>query len=262
MLRTAMKPKHLRVFAVMVVLVAAFTWLGNWQWAAAHNKASQKAIQQAAAQKSVPLSQVIQPQTDFPNDKSLHPITVSGRYDAAKTELVAGRVLNGKHGYWLMTPLIVDGTGARLPIVRGFVTQTTHLPAPPRGTVHISGALAPGESVSQLGDLPPGQIGTIDMGLLLNEWGGTVYNAFIFSTGQQPATAAQPGTASVAHIAPPIPRKTTVELRNAAYAFQWWIFAAFTVFMWFKTVRDDWKETNEQQSAVSQPAQREQPEPR
>jgi len=27
--------------------------------------------------------------------------------------------------------------------------------------------------------------------------------------------------------------------RNAAYAVQWWIFAAFTLWMWGRTVRDE-----------------------
>ena len=247
MLRTALKPKHLRVFVVMVVLVAAFCWLGNWQWDSAHNKATQKALQEAATQKRVPLDEVLKPQTAFPNDKSLHPVEVTGHYDDAKTLLVAGRVLNSQRGYWLLTPLVVDSTGARLAIVRGFVTSTTNLPKPPAGKVRLEGAIAPSESVSQLGQLPPNQIGTIDMGLLLNRWGGTVYNAFLFTTAQQPATTPEPQDATVQPVPPPHNQKTTLEWRNAAYAVQWWLFAAFVIFMWFKTVRDDWKETNAQQ---------------
>ena len=27
--------------------------------------------------------------------------------------------------------------------------------------------------------------------------------------------------------------------RNAAYALQWWVFAAFAAFMWFRMVRED-----------------------
>ena len=232
----------MRTAIVALILVVAFCWLGNWQWASAHNKASQESLQKANSQAVVPLYQLLKPQTPFPNDKSLRPVTTRGTYDAAKTKLVAGRLLNKQKGYWLMTPLVVDSTGARLPIVRGFVTQTTNLPKPPSGKVTVTGALAPGESVSTLGDLPDGQIGTIDMGLLLNQWDGTVYNAFIFMTDQQPETPAQAGSATVQHIPPPVPHKTTLELRNAAYAVQWWVFAAFTVFMWFKTVRDDWKD--------------------
>lgn len=241
MLKTATKPRHLKTAVLAVLLIAAFLWLGNWQWASAHNKASQKALAQAQQQKVVPLDELLKPQTEFPNDKSLRPVSVSGVYDQAKTQLVAGRVFNGQPGFWVMTPLVVDGTGARLPIVRGFVRQPGNLPKPPSGNVTLEGALAPGESVSQQTGLPEGQIGSIDMGLLLNEWGGTVYNAFIFSTKQTPATPSQPGTLTVQHVPPPTPQ-AHLELRNAAYAAQWWVFAVFTVFMWFKTVRDDWKD--------------------
>lgn len=234
-----MKPRLVRLFVVMLVLVAAFVWLGNWQWQTAHNKANQKVLEQSNARSIEPLDDVLRPQTDFDNSRSLQPVRVTGHYDAAKTELVAERVLNGKHGYWLMTPLVVDTTGARIPVVRGFVTQTTKLPAPTAGTVTIEGALAPGESVSTLGALPEGQIGTIDMGWLLNEWGGKVYNGFVFSTKQTPAPAPAAGTATVTHIPPPVPKSTKIDLRNAAYAWQWWIFAAFAVFMWVRVLREE-----------------------
>lgn len=235
-----MKPRLLRLFVVMLVLTAAFVWLGNWQWQTAHNKANQQVLEESNGRAVEPLDDVLKPQTTFDNGRSLQPIRATGHYDAAKTELVAGRVLDGKNGYWLMTPLVVDTTGARIPVVRGFVTQTTKLPAPTSGTVTIEGALAPGESVSTLGELPEGQIGTIDMGWLLNEWGGKVYNGFVFSTKQAPAAAPQPGTAVVQHIPPPVPKSTKVDLRNAAYAWQWWIFAIFAVFMWLRILHGEY----------------------
>ncbi len=234
-----MKPRFVRLFALMLVLVAAFIWLGKWQWGTAHNEANQKVLEAASQRTREPLDAVIKPQTPFDNSTSLQPITVTGRYDTSKTELVAGRVLEGKHGWWVMTPLVVDSTGARLPIVRGFVDKTTNIPKPPSGTVTVEGALAPGESVSTMDALPPGQIGTIDMGLLLNKWDGRVYNAFIFSTDQQPATRVKPGETTPEHIPPPVPRTTQIEWRNAAYAIQWWVFAVFAVFMWVKLVRDE-----------------------
>jgi cytochrome oxidase assembly protein ShyY1 len=30
-----------------------------------------------------------------------------------------------------------------------------------------------------------------------------------------------------------------IKWRNAAYALQWWVFAAFAAFMWVKMVRED-----------------------
>lgn len=234
-----MKPRFVRLFVIMVALVAAFVWLGNWQWQTAHNKANQKVLEKSSSQAREPLDDVLRPQTAFDNSRSLQPVTVTGHYEDARTELVAGRVLDGRHGYWVMTPLVVHSTGARLPIVRGFVEKATNIPKPPSGTVTLEGALAPGESVSTLGDLPTGQIGSIDLGLLLNEWGGRVYDAFIFVTKQTPATSHTAGQAVVQPIPPPVPRTTHIEWRNAAYAVQWWVFAAFAVFMWIRLVREE-----------------------
>lgn len=234
-----MKPRLVRLFVIMAVLVAAFVWLGNWQWQTAHNKANQEVLEKSSEQAREPLDAVLRPQTPFDNSRSLQPVTVTGRYDAAHTELVAGRVLAGRHGYWVMTPLVVDTTGARLPIVRGFVERPNGIPEPPSGKVTIEGALAPGETVSTLGDLPAGQIGTIDMGLLLNEWGGRVYDAFIFVTKQTPATSPSAGDATVRLVPPPVPHDTKIEWRNAAYAIQWWLFAVFAVFMWVRLVREE-----------------------
>lgn len=235
-----MRPRLLRLFVVMLVLVAAFVWLGDWQWRTAHNKANRQVLETSAAQARRPLDDVLQPQTEFDNARSLQPVRVTGHYDAGKTELVAGRVLDGAHGWWLMTPLVADSTGARIPVVRGFVTSTSGLPKPASGSVTVEGAVAPSESVSTLGSLPDGQIGTIDMGLLLNEWGGRVYNGFIFSTKQTPADA----TAATAlhHVPPPVPTRSKIDWRNAAYAWQWWIFAVFAVFMWWRQVREEHEE--------------------
>ncbi|MEI2648420.1 MAG: hypothetical protein V9G15_05285 [Dermatophilaceae bacterium] len=38
---------------------------------------------------------------------------------------------------------------------------------------------------------------------------------------------------------PPPDLPSGVTLRNAAYALQWWIFALFALWMWWKMVRDD-----------------------
>lgn len=248
-----MKPRFVRLFVVMLALVAAFLWLGKWQWSVAHSTKNDDTLRAASQRGRVPLERAVKPQTEFDNTQSLQPVTASGTYDAAKTELVAQRVLGRQHGWWVMTPIVVDGTGARLPIVRGFVTSTAGIPAPPSGHVTVEGAIAPGESVSTVGELPAGQIGAIDMGLLLNQWGGRVYNAFVFATKQTPATEMKPGEATLTPIPPPVPEHSTIEWRNAAYALQWWIFAAFAVFMWVKLVREDHRESAEGTQAVALP---------
>lgn len=232
-----MKPRLLRLFVLMAVLVVAFIWLGRWQWHVAHNKADRQQLAHASSASVEPLDKLLKPETAFNNELSLRRVSARGVYDPAHTQLVAGRRLDGVNGYWLITPLVVDTTHARLVVLRGFVTKTTDLPAVPSGQVTVTGALAPGESPSQMGSLPDGQIGAIDLGLLLNQWGGSVYNGFIFMTAQTPKSA-QTATV-VKFIPPPVPHSDSLNLQNAVYAIQWWVFAGFAAFVWVKMVRDE-----------------------
>jgi predicted component of type VI protein secretion system len=45
--------------------------------------------------------------------------------------------------------------------------------------------------------------------------------------------------APLERVPPPAPGETGLSWRNAAYALQWWIFAAFAAYMWVRMVRDD-----------------------
>ena len=65
------------------------------------------------------------------------------------------------------------------------------MPPPPEGTLTISGGLAPGESPSP-DPVPSGQIGSVDLSLLVNAWPGDLYNAFVFLESEDPATASAP----------------------------------------------------------------------
>jgi hypothetical protein len=75
---------------------------------------------------------------------------------------------------------------------------------------------------------------------LVNRWPGDLYNAFVFAQGErQVATRAAvvPGT-GLERVPPPAVTGG-IKWRNAAYALQWWVFAAFAAFMWVKMVRED-----------------------
>ena len=112
------------------------------------------------------------------------------------------------------------------------MTDAASAPPPPVGTLTIGGGLAPGESPSP-DPVPSGQIGSVDLSLLVNSWPGELYNAFGFVESENPATAS--GLTTV-----PTPvGDTGVQWRNAAYAVQWWVFAAFALWMWARMVRDE-----------------------
>jgi cytochrome oxidase assembly protein ShyY1 len=231
-LRTALRPRFLGLLALVLVLCAAFVWLGRWQLGVAESTAHREAVELARSQAPAELSTLIQPHAPFRGDLSSRPFTATGHYDADGQLLVPGRRLEGQPGFWVLAPFVVDSSGATLPVVRGFVADAGSAPLPPAGTLTISGGLAPGESPSP-DPVPSGQIGSVDLSQLVNTWPGELYNAFGFVEGEDPATAS-----ALATVPTPI-GETGVQWRNAAYAVQWWIFALFALWMWARMVRDE-----------------------
>ncbi|MEO5608795.1 MAG: SURF1 family protein [Ornithinibacter sp.] len=238
MLRTALKPRFLGLFGLCVVIAIAFGQLGRWQLGVAEDSASREALESARALTPAELSSVLQPHAAFPGELSTRPVTATGSYAGAGQVLVPDRFLDGVRGLWVITPFVVDSTRATLPVLRGFVQDPGGAGAPPTGTLTITGALAPGESPSDA-PLPQGQIGSVDLSLLVNSWPGDLYNAFVFLSAEVPSTGTQ-----LTKVPTPV-APTGLKWRNAAYALQWWIFAAFAFWMWWRMVRDSAREERE-----------------
>lgn len=232
MLRTALRPRFLGLLGLVLLVGVAFGLLGRWQLGVAESSAYREAVEQARAQAPVELTTTLEPHAPFRGDLSSRPVTATGRYAADGQLLVPGRRLEGVRGLWVLTPFVVDGTGATLPVVRGFVTDPSDAAAPPAGDLTISGGLAPGESPVDE-PVPNGQIGSVDLSLLVNTWPGDIYNAFVFLEAEDPAAAGQP-----TRVPTPL-ADTSIQWRNAAYAVQWWVFAFFALWVWFRMVREE-----------------------
>ena len=138
----------------------------------------------------------------------------------------------------MVTPLTVDSTGATLAVVRGFTQSAATVPDPPVGPVTVTASLAPGESPSQgatsgatnAGGYPVR--GSVDLAVLVNEWQGDLYNAFGFALEERVGAAGEVLPAEgLERVPPPVIGETGLSWRNAAYALQWWIFAAFAAYM-------------------------------
>jgi len=233
-----MTPRWLGWLVVLVALVVLFVELGFWQLGVARDKGVDKSVLAAPTKPVVPMKDLVKLGEPFPAKGSSRRVSVHGHYDAKHQLLVTGRRLHGKAGYWVITPLVVDGTGARVVILRGFVrTPKQATPPTTTGDVTVVGSLAPGESPST-GHHPPGQIGTVDLASLLNRWGGSLYNAFLFGIRETP-NATAPG---ITRVPPPPPNPAGgLRLQNAAYALQWWLFAAFAIYIYGRMLRDDYE---------------------
>ncbi|HET6968454.1 MAG TPA: SURF1 family protein, partial [Ornithinibacter sp.] len=231
-LRTALRPRFLGLLGLVLLVGVAFIWLGRWQLGVAESAAHREAVEQARAQAPAALTTVLEPHAPFRGDLSSRPVTATGRYAADGQLVVPDRRLDGRGGAWVLTPFVVDGSGATLPVLRGFVTDPADAGAPPVGSLTLAGGLAPGESPTGA-VLPEGQIGSVDLAVLVNTWPGDLYNAFLFLESEDPATGPQ-----LEKVPTPV-GDTAIRWRNAAYAVQWWVFAAFALWLWVRMVREE-----------------------
>ncbi len=237
MLRTALKPRWLGLLGVALLVIIAFVQLGRWQLGVAQDKARIAAVKAAGAKPPVDVTTILRPHEQFPADGSGRLITATGTYAEGQV-LVSGRLLGGRTGYWVVTPFTVASTGATLPLLRGW-TATPTAPAPPTTPVTVRASLAPGEAPSRDG-LPAGTLSSVDLSRLVNAWSGEIYNAFGFVQDETPAPPAAT-TAGLTRVPPPLP-PSGLQWRNAAYAIQWWIFAAFALYLWARMVHQAHRE--------------------
>ncbi|MFV2119856.1 SURF1 family protein [Streptomyces sp. Act-28] len=159
--------------------------------------------------------------------------TASGRY--GKQFLVPGRELDGKAGSYVLT-LLHTPEGKALPVVRGWLPKGVAAPAPPSGEVTVTGALQASEhagsgGVRAVGGLPAGQLGVISAASLVNLVPDDVYDAWV-TLGDSPA-----GLTPAPGAAPAGPGLDLKAFQNLGYTGEWFAFAGFVLFMWFRLVR-------------------------
>jgi cytochrome oxidase assembly protein ShyY1 len=244
-LRTALKPRWLGLLAIVLAVMFVFGVLGLWQLNVARDKGRVEQVRPAPTMPVSDVAALLSPAGPFPPDGTGLRITASGRYDGSAQVLVTPRRLRGQAGYWVVTPFVVRSSGARIAVVRGFVTDPGQAVAPAPTEVTVSGTLAPGESPTGDGaragpTLPDGQLAFLDLSLLVNRWPGSLYNAFVFATAEQPDVTSASSPA-VQRVPPPPLMSSGLSWRNAAYALQWWVFALFAGYMWWRMVRDDFE---------------------
>jgi cytochrome oxidase assembly protein ShyY1 len=191
---------------------------------------------------------VLQPQRGFPVAADARRVSVQGRYDAGRQVLVADRLQHGRSGWWVVTA-VRTSAGAWLPVVRGWVPGPDDAAASPQrvptGPVDLEGVLQPDDAPATEANAAssttagPKVLRALDAAELVNLWGSPIYNGFLVLTAERGsgATAGQPE-----RVPAPGAQPTGLAWRNAAYAVQWWVFAAFALVLWWKMVRQDARE--------------------
>ncbi len=237
----------INVFAVLAIPFCIF--MGSWQLSrfedrvdTHHQQEDRSADAKAAAAR--PLDNLL------PVDKvtSGRQASARGRYDTGHQLLVPDRTLerqgdrSRQQGFYVLTMLRTD-SGKALPVVRGWLpgdantkADAAKVPAPPKGEVTVTGALQASENqgtdgVQADGGLPRGQLGMISAASLVNIVPYEVYDAWItLADAQAPLRAVPPAAAEGSGL-------DLKAFQNLGYTGEWFVFAGFVVFMWFRLFR-------------------------
>jgi cytochrome oxidase assembly protein ShyY1 len=209
---------------VGLVLAGVMVLLGLWQLDVYHAQGQAQASRRAG-QPPVELSTVARAGAVVADGYG-RPVTLRGRYIADVQVLVP--LTDQPDAHRVVSAMRLPD-GDVVPVVRGVFTGQ-HPPAPPSGDEAESGLLLPSEE-APAGDLPAGQLSSVRIPALAQQWPGPLVAGFVTLTA---ADASAQGLAP----APVELPQASGRLRNGAYALQWWVFAAFALALAIRMARD------------------------
>lgn len=223
---------HLVLLHLLLVASLAFcAWMGFWQLGVYDERqVDERADRQDVP--VVPLDEVIEPDETFSPEANQRPVTVRGSYADAGTQFwVADRASDGRDGYALAAPLMVDGGDTAIIVLRGWSEDVVDPPVPPDGVQEFETVLEAGGR--NTGPMDADRvIERVRLPLLRSELDMDLYAAVGLN-----ADAEQAG--GLALLDAPEPESTwSVGLRNLMYSFQWWVFGGFAAFMWWRMCSD------------------------
>ncbi|MGW5633791.1 SURF1 family protein [Streptomyces sp. NPDC003832] len=237
MYRFLLTPRWWGINVFVLLAIPFCVFMGSWQLSRFEDRldSHQGAEARAASDKretARPLAELL------PVDRATvgKQVTATGRY--GDQLLVPDREVDEKPGFYVLTLLRTDDGGA-LPVVRGWLpgdADPSKAPAAPTGEVTVTGALQaseqPGENgVPGQGGLPAGQTGAISAASLVNLVSYDVTDAWVtLNRGDSGMKAVPVNTAQGSGL-------DLKAFQNLGYTGEWFVFAGFVVFMWFRLLR-------------------------
>ena len=251
MWKTALKPRWIAGFVFAIAVSGVFVLLSQWQFG---RSTSPEVPTNPATEQVQPLTETLQPGEFFHGTDADQMVSAQGSYDPSKQLLVPGRLHDGKTGYWVVSAFAVNGapalTGAAaspqtwIPVARGWVAEPGEAPAPPSGTLELTGRLLPSEAPVPGTAPKPGEATAVSVAELINYWEVSSYPGFVAATaevanGVDLSAAAVPGDLLALDIGPQPPAQQ-INWLNLFYSLEWVVFAGFALFIWWRLVKDDY----------------------
>jgi surfeit locus 1 family protein len=227
------------VLAATLVGVILTANLGAWQLRRAAQKiALQDALDSRARLSTLTESELARSAAQA-EAQHYRPVHLRGRWLAERSVFLENRQMAGRVGFYLVTPLRLEGRDEAVLVQRGWVPrdlrERTLLPtiATPAGIVEVDGHIAP--PPARLYEFAPSTTGVIRQNLDLGE--------FRLETGLPlaPLSVQQADSASAAGdgLLRQWPRPAVDVQKHYGYAFQWFALGALMagLYVWFQLVR-------------------------
>ncbi|MFJ9637235.1 SURF1 family protein [Streptomyces sp. NPDC101178] len=241
MYRFLLTPRWWGINLFVLLAIPFCVFMGTWQLGRFEDRV--QSHEQAEKQPD-PSTRAAKPLDELlPVDKvtSGRPAVATGTY--GEQFLVPGRELDERQGFYVLNLLRTEG-GKALPVVRGWLPGTAGsvpVPAAPQGEVTVTGDLQASENihsdgVNTRGGLPAGQLGMISAASLVNLVDYDVYDAWV----TLPETEAGGTGGAMKPVPAAAPQGSGLDLKafqNLGYTGEWFVFAGFVLFMWFRLVR-------------------------
>jgi cytochrome oxidase assembly protein ShyY1 len=253
--KTALQPRWIAGLVFAIAVSGVFVLLSQWQF----GRSTQPEVPVNPATEQVQaLTQTLQPGDFFRGSVADQMVQASGTYDPAKQVLVAGRLKDGKTGYWVVTAFavtdapVLKGAAASpktyIPVARGWIADPADASAPPSGVIRLTGRLLPSEAPVPNAAPEPGRATAVSVAELINTWNVSSYPAFVSATAEKSGTA-DVGAAAGSGLEPlsiaAQPPAAKVNWLNLFYSVEWIVFAGFALFIWWRLVKDDYRRSLE-----------------
>ena len=222
-LRTAITPRWLVALAALIAFVIACIFLGQWQWDRTQDIL---AAERSAAAEPIALEELVNDGGSWSNADIGRTVILDGTFTAQELQL-PNREFQGQSGSWIVTRFDLS-SGGSIAVMRGLLPDGAQAPQVDATTVQLEGVLHPNEAFYEGAN--ENSIVTVDSAAIEAEWGTDLIAGYVMLQGGD-SESADTGTLV---IVPPTVQVGDVPfpLQNFFYAIQWWIFAAFAIFVY------------------------------
>ena len=233
------KGRTVVILVAALISVAIAANLGAWQLRRAAQKiALQDALETRAKLSALTASELARTAEQV-EPQHYRPVQLRGQWLQQRSVFLENRQMNGRVGFYLVTPLQLEGRPEVVLVQRGWVPRDlrdrTLLPAiaTPVGTVDVDGHIAP--PPARLYEFAPSTAGLIRQNLDLGEFARETVLPLAPVSVLQAESSSNAGDGLLRQW----PRPAVDVQKHYGYAFQWFALGALMagLYVWFQLVR-------------------------